>query len=86
MLMRPASPAWLAPVNHGPWAEDGAHPRRHPWLTAVGTKDDRLVYASAPTPQALRVADPRMVQVGATSSRLCDSYADDPRCDLTCDL
>jgi hypothetical protein len=67
MLMRPASPAWLARVNHGFWAEDGAHPRRHPWLTAVGTNDDRLVSLRA-TPQALRVADPRMAQGGATSS------------------
>jgi hypothetical protein len=48
--------------------EDGAHLRRHPWLTAAGAKYHRMAYASAPTHQALRVADPRIVRVGATSS------------------
>lgn len=36
-------------INHGYWAsDDGLHPRRHPWLTAVGTKDGDLVYAYVP--------------------------------------
>ena len=43
-------PLFAGPAtNHAYWvSDDGTHPRRHPWLTMVGSHRGELVYAYAP--------------------------------------